>query len=222
MHDGFSQHMKRSNSKLRIPLVAAAVVAAAEGDDHDYFDPSAVSSSTTGTGGLGSAKGNRSSSLLQRISNTLERVYGGSAASDPAAAAAGDGVSGQQRAAAGRAGGCCGLLQRYGSLIAALVMCQVGMILFNIGLTYGFTGAVNVVICLKLCCVLFGANVASHSCNPVGYVLLIANQPANLAVCFHSQPVLLAQLTVPCNLRTQCCCQHCLCPFCPWVCCSAW
>jgi hypothetical protein len=150
MHEGFTKHVKHSNTKPRIPLVAAAVVAAAEGDDHDYFDPSAAGSNTFGvTGGLGSARGSRNS-LLQRISNTLERVYGGGAAAGTTAAdTAADGVLGQQgqqgdAAAEGSRGCGCGLLQRYSSLIAALVMCQVGMILFNIGLTYGFTGAFGV------------------------------------------------------------------------------
>jgi hypothetical protein len=141
MHEGFTKHVKHSSVKPCIPLVAAAVVAAAEGDDHDYFDPSAAGNNAFGTaGGLGSARGSRNS-LLQRISNKIERVYGGSAAANAAdsAAPAAHGVLSQGDAAEGSRG-CCGLLQRYGSLIAALVMCQVGMILFNIGLTYGFTG----------------------------------------------------------------------------------
>jgi hypothetical protein len=136
MRQGFSKHVKHTkSSKPRIPLVAAAVVAAAEGDDHDYFDPSTAGNAAAGSGGLGSAKSSYSS-LLQRISNTLERVYGGGPASAPDAAAATAGLD----EPASVSGGCCGLLRRYSSLIAALVMCQVGMILFNIGLTYGFTG----------------------------------------------------------------------------------
>jgi hypothetical protein len=144
MHEGFTKHVKHSSVKPRIPLVAAAVVAAAEGDDHDYFHPSAAGNNAAYgvAGGLGSPRGSRNI-LLQRISNTLERVYGGGA-SVSAADAAADGVLGQQGKAAAGSRGCCGLLQRYGSLIAALVMCQVGMILFNIGLTYGFTGGCRV------------------------------------------------------------------------------
>jgi hypothetical protein len=139
MREGFSRHVKRGKSnKPRIPLVAAAVVAAAEGDDHDYFDPSAAGISASGTGGLTSAKSSYNS-LLQRISNTLERVYSGGAGRTADAAAGGDSGAGRQ-ASKSSSRGCCGLLRRYSSLIVALVMCQVGMILFNIGLTYGFTG----------------------------------------------------------------------------------
>lgn len=119
--------------KSPIPKLAAAVVAAAEGDNQDYFDPAV----NVEVGVVKRSKGNlaKLSAGLQRLSNTLGLVYGATGKHSPE----GDESAGQVDQAAGtsRHGG---FLKRYSSLIVAMVMCQVGMILFNIGLTYGFTG----------------------------------------------------------------------------------
>jgi hypothetical protein len=40
---------------------------------------------------------------------------------------------------------------KYGGLMVAMLMCQVGMILFNLGLTYGFAGGRSMCSLLPQC-----------------------------------------------------------------------
>jgi hypothetical protein len=100
----------------RAPSVVAAVVAAAGKADMDYYDLNVGDGDTSVAGSERSSRAGRASS------------GGGSAAAAGAALAAG--------AVCVRA--CCG---RHSSLLVAMLMCQIGMILFNFGLTYGFSGA---------------------------------------------------------------------------------
>jgi hypothetical protein len=103
----------------RAPSLVAAVVAAAGRKDMEYYDL------TLGDGDTSSC------SRSERSGGG----GGGSAYSGAAAAAAS--AKAQLAAGAAKARTCCAA---HGSLLVAMLMCQVGMILFNFGLTYGFSG----------------------------------------------------------------------------------
>ncbi|GBF88834.1 hypothetical protein Rsub_01735 [Raphidocelis subcapitata] len=114
----------------RVPSVAAAVVATAGRADMEFY------ADITPPDDAGSAGGGDSSAGTSRRGS---RSGGGGGGAGPADADAGAAKPAARERAAAAARRAWGGLVSYSPLLLAMAMTQVGMILFNYGLTYGFS-----------------------------------------------------------------------------------